>query len=246
MTKIISIENLRIKYENLVALENANLDIHAGDFIGIIGPNGGGKTSLIKAILGLVKPSEGTVTSFLKKNQVGYLPQINQIDKQFPITVLDVVRSGKPEGLFNTFGKQELRSIERAEKLLSEVDVLHLKDKPIGELSGGQMQRVFLCRALMNEPKLLILDEPDTYVDSQFEASLYEKLKDLNKQMSIILISHDIGTISSYVKTIACINKTLHYHQSSIISSEQLASYNCPLQLISHGDIPHTILHKHN
>ncbi|MFV0365803.1 MAG: metal ABC transporter ATP-binding protein [Mangrovibacterium sp.] len=246
MEKLIEIKNLTVRYDDTVALQHANLTINAHDFIGIIGPNGGGKTSLIKAILGLVKPSEGQVLFHLSKKRVGYLPQVNQVDKQFPITVLDVVRSGQARGVLNRFGKKQQKSIARAESLLAEVDALHLKHKAIGELSGGQMQRVFLCRALMNAPQLLILDEPDTYVDSQFEASLYEKLRELNQHMAIVLISHDIGTISSYVKTIACVNKDLHYHQSNVISSEQLAGYNCPLQIVSHGDIPHTVLCKHN
>ncbi len=108
------------------------------------------------------------------------------------------------------------------------------------------MQRVFLCRSLMNEPELLILDEPDTFVDNQFESELYEKLKELNKRMAILLVSHDVGTISYFVKTIACVNKELHYHPSNIITEKQLASYNCPLQIITHGDIPHTVLQMHD
>lgn len=246
MDTIVEIRNLSVAYDGVLALQKASLSVKAPDFIGIIGPNGGGKTSLVKAILGLVKPCEGEVIFHINPKQVGYLPQVNQIDKQFPITVLDVVRSGQAQGLLNSFGQKRRESIARAEQLLEEVDALHLKNQAIGELSGGQMQRVFLCRALMSQPKLLLLDEPDTYVDSQFEASLYEKLRKLNKQMAILLISHDIGTISSYIKTIACVNKNLHYHESNIISSEQLAGYNCPLQIVSHSDIPHTVLCKHN
>ena len=113
-----------------------------------------------------------------------------------------------------------------AESLLQNMGVLHLRDKAIGELSGGQMQRVFLCRSLMNQPELLILDEPDTFVDNQFESELYDKLKELNERMAIILVSHDVGTISYYVKTIACVARNLHYHPSNVISTEQLASYN--------------------
>lgn len=108
------------------------------------------------------------------------------------------------------------------------------------------MQRVFLCRALMNQPELLILDEPSTYVDNNFEGELYLKLKELNQQMAILLISHDVGTISFFVKTIACVNRHLHHHPSNIISEEQLASYNCPLQIITHGNIPHTVLKRHD
>ena len=134
----------------------------------------------------------------------------------------------------------------KTEQLLEEMGISNIREKAIGELSGGQMQRVFLCRALLSDPRVLILDEPDTFVDNRFEGELYQKLLQLNKQMAIVLVSHDMGTISSYVKTIACVNGNLHYHKSNIISQEQLESYNCPIQIISHGDIPHTILKHHH
>jgi zinc transport system ATP-binding protein len=108
------------------------------------------------------------------------------------------------------------------------------------------MQRVFLCRALLSDPKILILDEPDTFVDNRFEGELYEKLRLLNNHMAIVLVSHDVGTISSYVKTIACVNGELHYHPDNIITQEQLNSYNCPIKLITHGEIPHTVLKHHH
>jgi zinc transport system ATP-binding protein len=134
----------------------------------------------------------------------------------------------------------------KTENILSEMGISSIRDKAIGDLSGGQMQRVFLCRALLSNPKILILDEPDTFVDNRFEAELYRKLIQLNKEMAIILVSHDVGTISSHVKTIACVNGILHYHPSNIITQKQLDSYNCPIQIISHGDIPHTILKHHH
>ncbi len=212
----------------------------------MIGPNGGGKTTLIKALLGLVRPFEGQITFHIPMTRIGYLPQINQIDKRFPIKVIDVVRSGKAHGRhFNLF-KHDRAEIGRAETLLGEMGIAGLRDKAIGELSGGQMQRVFLCRSLMNDPELLILDEPDSFVDNHFENELYRKLKELNERMAIILVSHDVGTITYYVKTIACVNTVLHYHPSNRITSEQLAAYHCPLQIITHGDIPHTVLKLHD
>lgn len=135
---------------------------------------------------------------------------------------------------------------EKVSDLLHEMGIYEIKNKSIGQLSGGQMQRVFLCRALLSDPKVLILDEPDTFVDNRFEGELYEKLNVLNKEMAIILVSHDIGTISSYVKTIACINSNLHYHASNKITQEQLDGYSCPIQIISHGEVPHTILKHHH
>ncbi len=252
MKKLLEIKDLSAGYENQVVLENVSLDIFSNDFIGVIGPNGGGKTTLIKTILGLIKPISGEVNLLINKTNVGYLPQVNQIDKRFPISVFDVVRSGKANtALFSSFHKNRQEK-EKAELLLQEMGISHLRNKSIGELSGGQMQRVFLCRALMNEPELLVLDEPSTYVDNNFEGELYLKLKELNDRMAILLISHDVGTISFFVKTIACVNRNLHHHPSNIISEEQLASYNCPLQIITHGDIPHTVLklheehHEHN
>ncbi|MEL7588404.1 MAG: metal ABC transporter ATP-binding protein [Prolixibacteraceae bacterium] len=246
MKKLVAIKNLSAGYDDEVVLKEVNLDISENDFLGMIGPNGGGKTTLIKAMLGLVKPLEGKITFHIPAAKIGYLPQINQIDKRFPIKVIDVVRSGKSEGQHFSLFKNKRTEIEHAEALLSEMGISHLRNKAIGELSGGQMQRVFLCRSLMNDPELLILDEPDSFVDNHFENELYGKLKELNKRMAIVLVSHDVGTITYYVKTIACVNMHLHYHPDNVISSEQLASYNCPLQIITHGDIPHTVLKLHD
>lgn len=246
MKKLLEIKNLSAGYDGNVVLENVSMEVCSGDFIGVIGPNGGGKTTLIKTILGLIKPISGEMILHTSKTKIGYLPQVNQIDKRFPISVIDVVRSGKSDtALLSSFSRNTAEK-EKAESLLAEMGISHIRNKAIGELSGGQMQRVFLCRALMNNPELLVLDEPSTYVDNNFEGELYLKMKELNGQMAIILISHDVGTISFFVKTIACVNRHLHYHPSNIISEEQLASYNCPLQIITHGNIPHTVLKQHD
>lgn len=245
MKKLLEIKNLSAGYDANIVLENINMEVFSDDFIGVIGPNGGGKTTLIKTILGLIKPVSGELVLHISKTNIGYLPQVNQIDKRFPISVIDVVRSGKSDtALFSSFHKNTAEK-EKAESLLAEMGIIALRNKAIGELSGGQMQRVFLCRALMNNPELLVLDEPSTYVDNNFEGELYLKLKELNEQIAILLISHDVGTISFFVKTIACVNRNLHYHPSNIITEEQLASYNCPLQIITHGNIPHTVLKLH-
>lgn len=247
MDELFNIRNLSVGYNKEPVLKNVDLVVHEKDFIGVIGPNGGGKTTLLKAILGLLKPMSGKI-EFRKdinkrKKPIGYLPQVKHIDKNFPITVYEVVRSGS---LMKNSKKISSAEIDRkTENLLSEMGISTIRDKAIGDLSGGQMQRVFLCRALLSDPKILILDEPDTFVDNRFEAELYRKLIQLNKDMAIILVSHDVGTISSHVKTIACVNGTLHYHPSNIITQKQLDSYNCPIQIISHGDIPHTILKHH-
>jgi zinc transport system ATP-binding protein len=243
--KLIEIRNISAGYDNNVVLEDGTMDIYAGDFIGVIGPNGGGKTTLLKTVLGLIKPLSGEIIYHIGRDRIGYLPQVNQVDKRFPISVIDVVRSGKAKAKRHFFTPNHA-DIAKAEKLLDEAGIPELRDKAIGELSGGQMQRVFLCRALMSDPQLLILDEPETFVDNKFEGELYAMLRQLNKRMAILLVSHDLGTIAYYVKTIACVNRNLHYHPSNIISAEQLAAYNCPLQIITHGDIPHTVLKVHN
>lgn len=247
MSSLLKIENLSFGYDKVPVLLNVNFEVFEQDFIGVIGPNGGGKTTLLKAILGLIKPQDGQI-KFGKelqgrKKAIGYLPQVRYIDKKFPITVLDVVMSGSMMMGLNLSQKQIK---EKAEALLTEMGQIAIRNKAIGELSGGQMQRVFLCRALLSDPKLLILDEPDTFVDNRFEGELYEKLKQINKNVAIILVSHDVGTITSYVKTIACINGSLHYHKSNKITQEQLEAYNCPIQIISHGMVPHTVLQIHD
>jgi zinc transport system ATP-binding protein len=247
MESLIKISNLNIGYDKTPVLQNVNFEICERDFIGVIGPNGGGKTTLLKAILGLLKPFSGTIEFRKdlngKKKPIGYLPQVKHIDSKFPITVFDVVRSGS---IMEGVPKSNTIIKERVAQLLNEMGVFDIRNKAIGELSGGQMQRVFLCRALLSEPKVLILDEPDTFVDNRFEGELYERLRRLNEEIAIVLVSHDVGTISSYVKTIACVNGDLHYHPSNHISQEQLDAYNCPIQVISHGEIPHTILKHHH
>ena len=247
MEPLIKIENLTVGYDKLPVLQNVSLEIFEQDFLGIIGPNGGGKTTLLKAILGLLRPEGGKIIFRNdingSKKSIGYLPQVKHIDRKFPITVLDVVLSGSA---MEKRRKAKAETKIKAEKLLEEMGISEIRNKAIGDLSGGQMQRVFLCRALISDPKLLILDEPDTFVDNRFEGELYEKLRQLNKEIAILLVSHDVGTISSYVKTIACVNYNLHYHPSNTITQEQLEAYNCPIQIISHGEIPHTVLKHHD
>jgi zinc transport system ATP-binding protein len=248
MDPIIDIKDVTLAYDKVPVLEQVNLQVFKGDFIGVIGPNGGGKTTLLKGILGLLKPVKGRITFGRDQSTghkaFGYLPQVKHIDKKFPITVFDVVRSGAIMHR-SLFGKRS-KEIIKAGQLLEEMGIGNIRNKAIGELSGGQMQRVFLCRALISNPEVLILDEPDTFVDNRFEGELYEKLKQLNKQIAIVLVSHDLGTISTYVKTIACVNGKVHYHPSNKISTKQLEAYNCPIQIISHGEIPHTVLKHHH
>ena len=249
-TSIVSLKNVSINYGNYKVLDTVNLEIFTNDFIGIIGPNGGGKTTLIKAILGMI-PYEGEIiiSDSLRGSghtQIGYMPQISSFDKSFPISVLEVVISGL-QGQKKLVSNYNESDYQRANDLLRMSGIESIADKPIGEISGGQMQRALLCRAVISNPKLLILDEPTNFVDNKYENELYTTLNKLNDHMAIVMISHDIGTITSVVKSIVCVNKHVHRHNSNIITNEQLINYDCPIQIVSHGHVPHTILanHKH-
>lgn len=246
MKDIISIKNLSAGYYDDLVLENVNLSVKRGDFIGIIGPNGGGKTTLLKVMLGLLKPISGKVTYLegLDLTDIGYLPQMPESDIAFPLSIQDVVLSGlmhkKGSGARMTSSDNR-----KARELITDLGLgAHFKSR-LDELSGGELQRVFLARALVGSPKLLLLDEPGNFVDSAFEQGFYDKLKELNESITIMMVSHDVGTISAYVKSFACINKSLHYHESGKITNDQLKGYGCPIQLIAHGDVPHTVLDKH-
>jgi len=249
---LLDIKNLSAGYDRNIIIEDINFSVKEKDFVGIIGPNGGGKTTLLRVLLGLINPVKGKISYYFSENNtkfrdyIGYLPQQTQMDDKFPISVYEVVSSGLITKKSDHFSFMKRHS-QRIEEVLKMIGMSAYKKSPVGELSGGQLQRVFLGRAIISKPQLLILDEPDTYVDNRFENELYQLLKELNESMAILLVSHDVGTISSYIKTIACVNKNLHYHPSNIISSEQLKVYNCPIDIITHGDVPHRVLpdHKH-
>lgn len=245
---LLQIKDVDAGYNGNLVLSGVNITIREHDFMGVIGPNGGGKTTFLKLILGLIKPVKGKLEynpKATKKINIGYLPQHTQTDHSFPISVREVVLSG-------TQYKQGFSPIKYTEKemassreIMQQMGIAHIAQKPIGELSGGQQQRVLLARAVISNPELLLLDEPSTFVDSRFENELFDVLKALNKTTTIIMVSHDIGTISSLVKSIACINNTLHYHPSNEISEEMLRVYNCPIDLITHGTVPHRVLKQH-
>lgn len=248
---IIKIENLSAGYENKTVLHDINLEVSEKDFLGIIGPNGGGKTTLMKVILGLLEPTEGKITYYdngtpTEKLEIGYLPQYNSIDKKFPISIYEVVLSGlnKQKGLFRRFTKEHH---ERVKETISMMGLEGMDNKPIGQLSGGQMQRALLGRAIVSNPKAIILDEPNTYIDKRFEARLYSLLEEINKERTIILVSHDIGSVLQNVKSIACVNGTLDYHPQNEVSAEWIEEkLQCPIELLGHGELPHRVLKKHS
>ena len=253
MNKLVEIRHLYASYENKPdVLKDVSLDVLENDFLGIIGPNGGGKTTLLKTMLGLKNPTSGTIDFFDKGKKVpsiniGYLPQINQIDKKFPICVADVILSGlTPSGKF--IKRYTSADKQKAAYVAEQMGVENLLKRPVGDLSGGQLQRVLLGRAIVDNPKLIILDEPNSYVDKLFETNFYKLLGEINKNIAIILVSHDIGTIISLVKNIACVNCELHYHPGTDISKEWLdeAYDSCPIELIGHGSLPHRVLLDHD
>lgn len=247
-TSIITLRNVGVNYEQSIALEDVNLDIFEDDFIGIIGPNGGGKTSLVKAIMGVV-PHSGEIEfapALRRKNhlKIGYMPQVSQFDTRFPISIEEVVLSGlQSEKGF--FGRYTHADRQRATELLKQMGIDQIASRPIGEVSGGQLQRALLCRAIIAEPKLLILDEPTNFVDNTFEKEFYALIKQLHERMAVMIVSHDVGTITSLVNAIICVNRHVHRHDSNILTEEQLLNYDCPIQVVSHGHIPHTVLEHH-
>jgi len=242
-TPLIQIRNLSAGYQGNPVLNKVSLNVMENDFIGIIGPNGGGKTTLLKLLMGLMKPLKGTIEYAFDRSEIGYLPQSNQLDERFPITVREVVASGLNSSLLSSRIKKS--SLDQLEKTLHRAGLEALQKRPIGELSGGELQRTLLARAIVSSPRLLVLDEPNTHVDNRFEIELYQLLKELNQTMAILLVSHDIGTISPYIKSIACVNGDLHYHPSNEINAEQLKVYNCPIEIITHGPVPHRVMKTH-
>lgn len=247
MSYLFEMKSLSASYGNKVVLQDINFRVNENDFIGVIGPNGGGKTTLLKVILGLIKPLSGSITfnyDLMRENTIGYLPQISTGDNNYPVSVTDVILSGMMirKKIITHMSAADKR---RASEVIDELGLTAVARSSLNEVSGGQLQRVFLGRAIIGNPVLLLLDEPGNFVDSTFENDFYEKLKELNKRMAILMVSHDIGMISSHVKSFACVNRNLNYHPSSEISNEQLLAYGCPIQLITHGEVPHTVLKSH-
>lgn len=209
---VLSVKNLSFAYAGNPILDRISFVVEAGDYLGIIGPNGGGKTTLLKLILGLLKPKTGEIV-IAKRQRIGYVPQRSQVDDfLFPATVFEVVMSGRTasKGLLSMVTRADRSVVKHAMKT---ANVGHLSERRIGTLSGGERQRVMIARALSAEPVLLVLDEPTSAVDAPSQESFYAFLKQLNAQgLTIILVSHDVDIITHEVNTVLCLNKHLICH----------------------------------
>lgn len=246
----VRMKGLSAGYDGETVISDIDLDIERGEFFGIIGPNGGGKSTLLKVILGLLSPTKGSIKVFDQppekgRKHIGYVPQYSTFDRDFPITVNNVVLMGRrrAKGIKPWYSSEDK---EAAREALEQVGLYDLRKRHISSLSGGQKQRVFIARALAADPKMLLLDEPTASVDAKAEESIYGLLKELNREKTIVLVTHDIGIISSHVTTIACMNRHLFKSDGPILTKEMLEeSYQCPVDLIAHG-IPHRVLAEHD
>lgn len=216
---LIDIKNVSFAYDKQLILENINLTVEERDFLAIIGPNGGGKSTLLKLILGMIKPKEGSISVLGKApvkslTHIGYVPQNTNVNTDFPIKVIEVVMMGhvgSKRPLFG-YGKDEVLCAMGA---LEQVGMEAYAHSKIGSLSGGQRQRVMIARALCAHPQILILDEPTSSIDISGQKEIYDLIKTLNESITVIVVSHDISVILQYATKAAHINRTLSYHDIS-------------------------------
>lgn len=249
--KALSIKNLSVNYGENKVLKNINLDIDDKHFLGIIGPNGGGKSTLLKVIAGLIEFKKGEVKIYNNppnnsENYLGYVPQASEFDRSFPINVKEVILTGSLSGKLSIFKKYNKADIKKSKNIMKKLDIFSLRERQIGQLSGGQLQKVLIARALMTKPKILLLDEPTASIDAGSTTQIYDLLKDLNNKMTIIVVTHNMEAVSSYFDSLACLNKTLYHHKDEKqIDSETVKNvYGCPVDLVAHG-MPHRVLNKH-
>uniref|UniRef100_A0AB33JI97 Metal ABC transporter ATP-binding protein n=1 Tax=Prevotella sp. GTC17260 TaxID=3236796 RepID=A0AB33JI97_9BACT len=218
---IIELKHVSAAYGAVMALEDVSLQVYDHDYLGIIGPNGGGKTTLMRVILGLMKPQAGEIIfrrgdKIVNELSMGYLPQYNEIDRKFPISVYEVILSGlsRQKHFLRPYTTEQHQQVRRA---IERLELEGLEKRHIGQLSGGQLQRVLLARAVVSNPEVVVLDEPNTYIDKRFQEQMYEMLHRLNEDCAVIVVSHDIAEIIENVKHVACVNRTLHYHEHTDI-----------------------------
>lgn len=248
MNTAIDIQSLNFSYGSVATLSNIELQIAEGEFLGIVGPNAGGKSTLLKLILGLLQPQTGRISIFgcsprSASPLLGYVPQYPSFPRDFPITVEQVVLLGRlgmgqRGGWWQTLwpGRTSAADRDAVQRALTEVEAGDIAKRQIGSLSGGQLQRVLLARAIVGEPRILILDEPTANIDQRLESEIFDLLKELNERMTILVVSHDIAFISSYVSRVACINRTLICHRTDEVDGTVIQQlYGEHVRMIAHG-----------
>jgi zinc transport system ATP-binding protein len=239
VSPVIELRDVSFGYDGLVILDSVNLAVEQGEFLGVVGPNGGGKTTLLRLVLGLLDPIEGTVRVLggppaQARSAIGYVPQFATFRRDFPISVEQTVLLGRL-GLAPTFGGYSKADRAAAHQAMVETEVLELRRRPLSTLSGGELQRVLIARALATQPKLLLLDEPTANIDLRVEKDIFDLLKEINTRATIVVVSHDIGFISRYVTRVACLNRTLICHTTSEITGEVIAElYGRPVRMVGH------------
>jgi zinc transport system ATP-binding protein len=247
-TPVIVVNDMSFAYNGHEVLKNVNLTVNDGEFLALIGPNGGGKTTLLKLMLGLLEPKHGTIRVFGRpprtiSHRIGYVPQDIHFNRNFPASALDVVLMGKMQ-FRKGWSRHSRQDRVAAQAALEKMEAGTLSDRPIDELSGGQRQRILIARALVSEPELLFMDEPTASIDAQGQTEFYSLIKDLNKSTTILMVSHDLMILSSCVKSVACVNTLVHHHDEAEITEDMLSMYECPVELVAHG-LPHRVLKKH-
>lgn len=249
-TPVIHIENLSVNYGQTPALTGVCLDVAEGEYLGIIGPNGGGKSTLMKSILGIVPKASGKIELFgdsfeKSKGKVGYVPQFSSLDKKFPISVREVVLTGCIKKGLSPFYRYSAQDKAYADSLLEKVGIAGLANRQISALSGGEFQKMLIARGLAVKPRLLLLDEPTASVDAKSREQIFMLLSELNQSMTILLVTHDLLAVSSEVKRLACLNRELIYHGEPQLNDHIVNTlYGCPVDLIAHG-VPHRVLKEH-
>jgi zinc transport system ATP-binding protein len=264
-TPLIALRNVSFAYDDEPILDGVSLDVGRRDFLAVIGPNGGGKTTLLKVMLGLLQPRSGTVVRFptrasalgqsfqragaldkpiQRAGALGYVPQFATFDRDFPLRVREVVQMGRlaVRGRFARYTSADRIAVAKA---LAQLGLAPIAEHPVGRLSGGQLQRTLIARALVGEPEVLLLDEPLASVDAEFRDKLVDTLRELHATMPIVVVTHDLTPFAGVVRQIACMNRRLHYHPEGRLTPEMLEEvYGCPVELITHG-VPHRVLGHH-
>ena len=242
MNEVIKVKNLTFSYGKTPVLEGADFSIQEREFACLVGPNGGGKTTLLRLLLGLLSPQTGEISLFGTspkegRKYVGYLPQHAQLDPRFPATVLDVAMMGRL-GETRTLGGYTAKDREIAREMLDRVGLSGFAHRPLSALSGGQRQRVLIARALVGSPRLLLLDEPTSSLDGYVERELYELLEQLNKELTILVVSHDIGFVSRYVQKVVCVNRHVYIHPTGEIDENTIRSmYGEHMYMVRHDKV---------